>query len=62
MTFNTEEDELLFHALPTQTQYDFLRIEELCQIIGAKISVTYCEDGDLHIKIRIDKQGELPGI
>ena len=54
MNFDSEEAQTKFYELPTQFQYDWLTIEELCHMHGLEPEITLLEDDFLEVSIRID--------
>jgi hypothetical protein len=39
VTFDSEETQTLFHELPTQTQYDWICVEEVLRTMGYQLQV-----------------------
>ena len=58
MTFDDEETQTKFHALKTQTQYDFVNFEEFLATMGYVLHIAKAEDGELEMRVRIDKESK----
>lgn len=61
MTFENEDVRHLFHQLPTQTQYDWMKMDEDQALGGNWLhveSVTVNADGTLEVCIRIHQKSD----